>query len=163
MKANRKGKSRHRGSKPSAARIRACLRNVTTLHICTGMVDTLLQLRGRLDRVGMLLSGLCAVHCLAGLLFVTVLGLGGGVLLDPSIHRIGLAVALIVGGATIGLGAIRHGRRLPLLLGSIGLMLMAIALWFGHSAYEAALTVPGVALVALAHFVNIRGHSHRPC
>lgn len=127
------------------------------------MVDNLLQLRGRLDRVGMLLSGLCAVHCLAGLLFVTVLGLGGGVLLDPSIHRVGLAVALVVGGATIGLGAIRHGRRLPLLLGSVGLMLMAIALWSGHSAYEAALTVAGVALVALAHFANIRGHAHRPC
>lgn len=120
------------------------------------MVDTLLQLRGRLDRVGMLLSGLCAVHCLAGLMLVTVMGLGGGVLLDPSIHRIGLAVALVVGGATIGLGAIRHGHKLPLALGSAGLALMALALWSGHSAYESALTVGGVMLVAAAHFINIR-------
>lgn len=125
------------------------------------MVDTLLQLRGRLDRVGMVLSGLCAVHCLAGLVFVTMLGLGGGVLLDPSIHRAGLAIALVVGGATIGLGAIRHGRRLPLLLGTAGLSLMGVALWAGHSAYEAALTIAGVVLVATAHFVNIRGHRHK--
>ena len=120
------------------------------------MVDSLLSLRNRLDRVGMVLSGLCALHCLAGVVFVTVMGLGGGILLDPSIHRIGLAIALVVGGATIGIGAIRHGRVLPLALGTLGLSLMALALWTGHSAYEAALTIGGVALVALAHFINMR-------
>jgi len=120
------------------------------------MVDTLLQLRGRLDKAGMYLSGLCALHCLAGLMVVTVMGLGGGALLDPAIHRIGLAVAIVIGGATIGLGAWRHGRILPLVLGGTGVSLMAIALFTGHSAYEAGLTVCGVALVALAHFINIR-------
>jgi len=120
------------------------------------MVASLLRLRGRLDKAGMLLSGLCAVHCLAGLLLVTVMGLGGGVLLDPSIHRVGLAVALVVGGATIGISAVRHGHRLPLMLGTLGLTFMAAALWTGHSAFEAALTICGVALVALAHFINIR-------
>ena len=120
------------------------------------MVDSLLSLRQRLDRVGMVLSGLCALHCLAGLVLVTVMGLGGGVLLDPSIHRIGLAIALVVGGATIGIGAYRHGRVLPLALGTVGLSLMALALWTGHSAYEAALTICGVAMVALAHFINMR-------
>ena len=128
------------------------------------MVDSLLALRGRLDRVGMILSGLCALHCLAGLLVVTVMGLGGGVLLDPSIHRIGLAIALIVGAATIGIGAIRHGRRLPLAVGTLGLALMGIALWAGHSAYEAALTIAGVVLVAGAHFLNMRwAGSHADC
>ena len=120
------------------------------------MVDSLLSLRNRLDRVGMVLSGLCALHCVAGVVVVTVMGLGGGILLDPSIHRIGLAIAMVVGGATIGIGAIRHGRVLPLALGSLGLTLMALALWTGHSAYEAALTICGVALVALAHFINMR-------
>lgn len=120
------------------------------------MVDTLLQLRERLDRVGIVLSGLCAVHCLAGLVLVTVMGLGGGVLLDPSIHRVGLAVALIVGGATIGIGAWRHGRILPLALGTCGLSLMGLALWTGHSAYEAVLTIGGVGLVAMAHVINMR-------
>lgn len=120
------------------------------------MVDTLLQLRERLDRVGIVLSGLCAVHCLAGLVLVTVMGLGGGVLLDPSIHRVGLAVALIVGGATIGIGAWRHGRVLPLALGTCGLSLMGLALWTGHSAYEAVLTIGGVGLVAMAHVINMR-------
>lgn len=120
------------------------------------MVDTLLQLRSKLDRIGMILSGLCALHCLAGLVLVTVMGLGGGLLLDPSIHRIGLAIALVVGGATIGIGALRHGRVLPLGLGTAGLTLMAVALWTGHSAYEAAFTMSGVAFVAVAHFLNMR-------
>ena len=58
------------------------------------MSDTLLALRARLDRIGVLLSGLCLIHCVAGLFLVGMLGLGGGVLLNPDIHRWGLAFAL---------------------------------------------------------------------
>ena len=54
-------------------------------------------IRDRLDRVGITLSGLCLVHCLAGLLLVTVLGVGGQWILDPAIHRVGLALAIAVG------------------------------------------------------------------
>ncbi|MCA1661477.1 MAG: MerC domain-containing protein, partial [Novosphingobium sp.] len=51
------------------------------------MADALKLIRDRFDRVGILLSGLCAVHCLATLVLVAVLGLGGSVLLDPAVHR----------------------------------------------------------------------------
>src|SRR3546814_8693983 len=40
-------------------------------------------IRGGLDRAGVLLSCLCAVHCVLGLVIVAGLGLGGGLLLDP--------------------------------------------------------------------------------
>ncbi len=66
------------------------------------MRDALLSIRGRLDRAGMMLSGLCAVHCLLGLVLVTLLGLGGQALLDPAIHRAGLALAIAVGTVTLG-------------------------------------------------------------
>ncbi len=52
-----------------------------------------LSIRGRLDRAGMVLSGLCALHCVAGIVLVAVLGIGGGILLNPVIHRVGLAAA----------------------------------------------------------------------
>ena len=120
------------------------------------MAETLRQLRDRFDRVGILLSGLCAVHCLATLLLVAVLGLGGGVLLSPAIHRIGLALAIVVGGIGLGFGVARHGRREPLLLGIAGLLLMGTALATGHGPAEAALTIAGVGLVALAHWRNVR-------
>jgi MerC mercury resistance protein len=120
------------------------------------MRDAVLSIRNRLDGLGMVLSGLCAVHCLLGLLLVTVLGLGGGVLLRPEIHEIGLALAVGVGILTLGLGALRHGRTGPLLIGGCGIALMATALAAPHGPAEAALTIAGVALVAFAHIRNLR-------
>lgn len=114
------------------------------------------MLRGRFDRLGVLISGLCLVHCLAGLFLIGVLGLGGGVLLNPAIHRFGLVAAFLVGIVTIGAGAMRHGHRLPLALGTTGLALMAAAIVSDHGAGEALLTICGVVLVASAHIVNLR-------
>lgn len=114
------------------------------------------MLRGRFDRLGVLISGLCMVHCLAGLFLIGVLGLGGGVLLNPAIHRFGLVAAFLVGIVTIGAGALRHGHRLPLALGTTGLALMAAAIVSDHGTGEALLTICGVVLVASAHIVNLR-------
>ncbi len=114
------------------------------------------MLRGRFDRLGVLISGLCMVHCVAGLFLIGVLGLGGGVLLNPAIHRFGLMAALLVGMFTIGAGALRHGHRLPLALGTTGLALMAAAIASDHGTGEALLTICGVVLVASAHMVNMR-------
>jgi hypothetical protein len=123
------------------------------------MRTALLSIRDRLDRVGITLSGLCLVHCLAGLLLVTVLGVGGQWILDPAIHRVGLALAIAVGAATIGLGVLRHGKFGPLALGTVGLLLMGAALAVDHGVQEAALTIGGVLLLAAAHILNLR-HTH---
>jgi len=120
------------------------------------MRDAILSIRDRLDRVGVLLSGLCAVHCVLGLVLVSVLGLGGGAFLAPSIHEIGLALAIGVGVLTLGLGALRHGQLGPLLIGACGLVLMGAALAVRHGPNEAFLTIAGVALVATAHIRNLR-------
>jgi hypothetical protein len=120
------------------------------------MRDAVLAIRDRLDGLGMLLSGLCAVHCLLGLILVTVLGLGGGIFLAPEIHETGLALAVGIGVLTLGLGALRHGKTGPLLIGAVGIALMASALAVGHGPAEAVLTIAGVALVAYAHIRNLR-------
>lgn len=120
------------------------------------MTQALLALRARLDRFGVLLSGLCMIHCLAGIFLVGALGLGGGALLNPAIHRFGLVLALVVGASTIGLGALRHGHRLPLIVGGTGLALMLGAVLVGHGSAEAVLTIMGVLLVASAHVINMR-------
>jgi hypothetical protein len=119
------------------------------------------SIRSRLDRFGVLLSGLCAVHCLAGIFLVSILGIGGGALANPAIHRVGLGLAVLIGATTLGLNALRHGRVGPLAIGGCGLALMAIALIVPHGLPEALLTVSGVAFVAGAHISNIRAqHSH---
>ena len=53
-------------------------------------------IRHRFDRLGMLLSCLCAVHCVAGVVIVLGLGLGTSFLLDPIIHEVGLVMATLV-------------------------------------------------------------------
>ncbi len=120
------------------------------------MREALVSIRNRLDRFGVLLSGLCALHCLAGLLLVAGLGLGGEFVLAPAIHRIGLALAIAVGSVTLVLGVARHGDPLPLQVGAAGIALMATALFTGHGLAEAVLTITGVSLLAWAHLRNLR-------
>lgn len=116
----------------------------------------MLSIRDRLDRVGVLFSGLCAIHCLASLLLVAGLGLGGEWLLSPVIHRVGLALAIVVGAATLAVGVLRHRDPVPLHAGAVGLALMGLALFVGHGAEEAVFTIAGVALLAFAHLRNMR-------
>jgi hypothetical protein len=118
-------------------------------------------IRGRLDRAGMFLSCLCAVHCVAGIVIVAGLGLGGGLLLDPSIHRYGLVMATIIAGVAIGVGAVQHRRAAPFVVAMTGLSFMGGGLAVEHGVEEAVLTVIGVSLVALGHLLNVRGLRRR--
>ncbi|MEL1251844.1 MerC domain-containing protein [Aurantiacibacter gilvus] len=113
-------------------------------------------IRGRLDRAGVMLSALCLVHCVLGLLLVAGLGLGGTFLLDPAIHRWGLLLATIVAGTAIGLGALRHRRAMPFVVAMSGLTFMGGALAVGHGFEEAVFTMIGVTLVAAGHILNLR-------
>ena len=120
------------------------------------MTPALLPIRQRLDRIGIMLSGLCAVHCLLGIVLVSLLGLGGEAFLAPAIHRTGLALAVLVGLVTLGLGVLRHGQLAPLAFGGCGIALMISGLAVQHGPAEAVLTIAGVALVAFAHIRNLR-------
>ena len=84
------------------------------------------------------------------------LGLGGEALLAPAIHEVGLALAILIGALTLGIGVLRHGQMVPLAIGAGGIALMAMGLAVRHGPLEAALTVAGVALVATAHIRNLR-------
>ena len=69
------------------------------------------RIRGRLDRIGLALSCLCAVHCVLGIVIVAGLGLGGAFLLDPAIHRVGWLLATIIGVSLVALGHVLNLRR----------------------------------------------------
>ncbi len=120
------------------------------------MRQAIYSIRTRLDRFGILISGICAIHCVLGLVLVSVLGLGGEALLAPAIHETGLALAIGVGIITLGIGAMRHGKPGPLLIGACGLALMTAGLAVPHGPLEALLTIAGVGLVAIAHIRNLR-------
>jgi MerC mercury resistance protein len=119
-------------------------------------IRALLPVREHLDRAGIVLSGLCALHCVLGIVLVSLLGLGGELLLAPAIHKVGLAMAIVVGAVTLGIGVLRHGRLAPIAVGACGIAAMTAGLLAGHGPIEAMLTIAGVALVAGAHILNLR-------
>lgn len=123
------------------------------------MRSGLLSIRARLDRAGMLLSGLCALHCIASIVLVSALGIGGQWLLAPEIHRFGLVIATLIAAVAIGWGALRHRRMAPFVVAMMGLTFMGGALAVPHGVEEAVLTIIGVALVTFGHILNLR-HTH---
>ncbi|MBV7265552.1 MerC domain-containing protein [Erythrobacter ani] len=120
------------------------------------MADTFLSIRQRFDRAGILLAGLCALHCVATIVVVSALGLGSHFLLSPEIHRFGLALALIIAAVAIGWGALKHRRAAPFVTAMTGLTFMGGALAIPHGAGEAILTLIGVVLVSAGHLLNLR-------
>ncbi len=116
-------------------------------------------IRRRLDRLGIGLSALCAIHCLASIVIVSGLGLGGEFFLAPEIHRVGLVIATLVAAVAIGWGALRHRMAAPFVIAMTGLTFMGGALAAPHGYKEAVLTIIGVALVSLGHILNLR-HAH---
>ncbi|MXP47853.1 MerC family mercury resistance protein [Altererythrobacter luteolus] len=120
------------------------------------MTRALSSIRARLDRAGVVLSGLCAAHCLLSILIVSALGIGGEFLLAPVIHRIGLAIALIIAAVAIGWGALQHRRAAPFVIAMMGLTFMGGALAVPHGVHEVVLTIIGVTLVSIGHILNLR-------
>lgn len=113
-----------------------------------------------LDRSAMTLSGLCLVHCLGGTLLLALLSSAGGLVFSHRVHEIGLMFAAPLAIFALGRGACAHGRWGVAAIGLAGLSAMAGALFEEHGQPgEVALTMAGVAMLALAHYLNIRARA----
>ncbi len=114
------------------------------------------------DRLGMLLSGVCLVHCIALPLILLVFP---SILMtqhaDTTVHWVLLGIAVPVSGFALWQGFRRHGSRYAILLGTLGLVLLTLGVLhvMGQS-LEAPLTVVGVIALAAAHWINLRGYQH---
>lgn len=120
------------------------------------MTNACNSIRQQFDRLGMVLSGLCAVHCLASIVVLSAFGFGGELLLEPAIHKWGLAIALVVAAVAIGWGALQHRKVGPFVVAITGLTFMVAALAAPHGFHESVLTMIGVVLVSLGHVFNLR-------
>jgi len=116
----------------------------------------------RYDALGLTLSGLCLLHCvalpIAALSAPTSLGLLAHE--DSLTHIVLLALALPIGGIAFFSSWRHHRSSSTLIIGMVGLLIMALGVShiFGHD-NEITLTITGVITVAGAHGVNlIRGH-----
>lgn len=115
-------------------------------------------IRQRLDRAGIWLSSLCLIHCVLTIVIVSVVGAGSQFLLAPEVHRIGLAIALLIAAVATGWGALSHRKAAPFVIAMSGLTFMGGALALPHGFYELVFTMIGVGLVAIGHFMNLRSH-----
>ena len=109
---------------------------------------------GRLDRLAIGLSGLCAVHCIATAIFLSVMATAGGFLGNPLIHEVGLILAMILGAAALGSGAVRHRHLVPLAIGATGIGIMAWAMSLHETGWEPVFTILGVGILAFGHRLN---------
>jgi len=120
------------------------------------MVDAVASRQGSIDRIAIWLSGLCVVHCLASAVIVALLASAGGLLLDHSVHAVGLVLAIILGLISLGRGIVDHGYMMPAAIGALGLGVMMGALTLPHDTGEVIYTIVGVAILALGHDLNRR-------
>lgn len=111
---------------------------------------------GQGDRLAIILSGLCIVHCIASALFLASIVSVGAAFLNPAFHEIGLGAAILLGLAVLVTGARRHGGIAPMLVGGLGLLIMAFALTLPHDFREVIATLIGVSILALGHEMNRR-------
>ena len=112
------------------------------------------------DRIAIVLSAVCIVHCLAiplivAILPIAALGLGGG-------HFHGLMLWLVVPVSAVGfaLGYRVHRRMDVVVVGIAAVALLMVAGIYGHdqwpAAVEAAVSVVASLILAGSHWVNFR-------
>lgn len=111
-------------------------------------------IHGRVDRIAIGLSGLCAVHCVATAVALGLVASAGGLLGKPIIHEVGLGLAMILGAIALWRGIRDHGFVLPSAVGAGGLAIMAFAMTLHEAGYEPAVTILGVSVLALGHRLN---------
>ncbi len=109
-----------------------------------------------LDRMAIGLSALCILHCVATLLLIGSMMSMGATLANPIVHEIGLALATGLAALALGSGYFEKRDLRPLCIGAAGLIFMASSLFLPHGFSEFFASFAGLALVAWAHFQNLR-------
>lgn len=113
------------------------------------------------DKFAIGLSLICAVHCLAlPLILVLLPGMVALQLDNEAFHTWIIVAALPTSIYALTLGCKQHKRYQLLILGFVGLSLLAMAVMLGEAIIgglgEKLLTVLGASLVAVGHLWNFR-------
>jgi len=108
------------------------------------------------DRIAILLSGLCLVHCLLGTVLVASTAVAGD-FLSHDLHVYGLLLALPLAVLGLWRGFRVHKRLYVMGLGVAGIAMLAASLLVSHAGrLEVVLSIAGVIVLATAHLINLR-------
>jgi len=113
------------------------------------------------DKTAISLSLLCTIHCLALPLAAAFLPSIAALSLDDEVFHLWMLLAVVpVSAFALTMGCKNHQHYRVLLLGGIGLSLLALTVILGHEVLgeigEKALTVIGASIIALGHVWNYR-------
>ncbi|MDP6881440.1 MAG: MerC domain-containing protein [Alteromonas macleodii] len=119
------------------------------------------------DRLAMLLSSLCVIHCLlTPILLISIPALAGvSILNDETFHQILLFFVLPIGVFALSLGYLHHKNKWVVFAGVFGLTLLSSPLlveWvgLGHEVLgeygEVTITVIASCIIVGAHLINYR-------
>lgn len=121
------------------------------------------------DKLSIGLSMLCVIHCLVlPLLLVALPSFGALQLQNENFHTWMLISVIPISIYALTMGCKKHKRYRLFLLGGAGLVLMVVAVLFGHDIGgelgEKTLTLSGSVLIVIAHFCNFRlCRKHKSC
>ena len=112
-----------------------------------------------LDRVGMVTSALCFIHCVAAPVVLSLSAVSSHFLpSEEHTHRLLAVFVTIIGAAAIGFGYRRHKRKRVLGVALLGLVLICSAAYFGDllpsHRYEVMVTLAGSSCMIFAHRMN---------
>jgi len=111
----------------------------------------------KLERAGVGLAMLCAIHCMAlPILAGTASVLPGSPLDQPWVEAVLLGGAAVIGYSTLGLGFRRHGRPWPLAMLTTGFCLMVLAHLALPKPFDLVGTLCGAFLLVAAQIGNVR-------
>jgi carbon starvation protein CstA len=111
------------------------------------------------DRVGIVASALCFVHCVATPVVLSLSAVSSHFLpSEEHTHRVFAVFVTIVGALAIGFGFRRHRRKRVLAAALLGLLLIFSGAYFGDllpsHACEVAITLAGSCCMIFAHRMN---------
>jgi len=120
-----------------------------------------------LDRIGILLSGLCLVHCLALPLLITAAPFLGQ-FAEGHLHAQMLVVVLPLSTGALALGFRRHRNGQIIAAGLVGMLLLTLGGTLMHEQFglvaDRTFTMSGAIILAISHWFNSRaGRQCKPC
>lgn len=118
-------------------------------------------LQEKADKFAISISLLCALHCaVLPSLWVLIPSFGLMGVDSEVVHLWMLVVVIPVSAVALVTGARKHGHRALMILGTLGLLVLASAVIFGEHNLgefgEKLVTVVGSVIVAIAHLRNYR-------
>ena len=116
-----------------------------------------------LDRVAVMLSGLCLLHCLA-LPFLLVALPAISAFSEGHLHAQMLIIAIPVSVVALAFGFRRHGSGYIVGFGILGMLLLVTGGTLAHSYYgliaDRAFSISGALVLAVTHYYNSRRIRH---